>query len=184
MCAALCYEILKCCTSKVSSTRNEASALLYLLMRNNFEFTKRRTFLRTHLQVSDWGKSRQQDTSDLMNRYFNIPMSPHICRWSCRCYMDKNPLDFQALPNSSFQWLAQGPLGKIHCHEVLQAVVFLESQTQDISAPEADWAGVEGTARRAALESGGGTLLELLLQHSFFEANLDTSGRRWILSGL
>uniref|UniRef100_A0A5F8G6B3 Dedicator of cytokinesis 11 n=1 Tax=Monodelphis domestica TaxID=13616 RepID=A0A5F8G6B3_MONDO len=51
MCAAFCYEVLKCCTSKVSSTRNEASALLYLLMRSNFEFTKRRTFLRTHLQI-------------------------------------------------------------------------------------------------------------------------------------
>ncbi|KAL8180770.1 UNVERIFIED_CONTAM: Dedicator of cytokinesis protein 11, partial [Gekko kuhli] len=50
MCAAFCYEVLKCCTSKLSSTRNEASALLYLLMRNNFEFTKRKTFLRTHLQ--------------------------------------------------------------------------------------------------------------------------------------
>lgn len=58
MCAALCYEILKCCTSKVSSTRNEASALLYLLMRNNFEFTKRKTFLRTHLQVSGWRKAK------------------------------------------------------------------------------------------------------------------------------
>lgn len=68
MCAALCYEVLKCCTSKVSSTRNEASALLYLLMRNNFEFTKRRTFLRTHLQVSDWGEAGQQNTSGLMHR--------------------------------------------------------------------------------------------------------------------
>ena len=53
MCAAFCYEVLKCCTSKISSTRNEASALLYLLMRNNFEYTKRKTFLRTHLQVSE-----------------------------------------------------------------------------------------------------------------------------------
>ncbi|PIN99567.1 hypothetical protein AB205_0054050 [Aquarana catesbeiana] len=54
MCAAFCYEVLKCCTSKLNSTRNEASALLYLLMRSNFEFTKRRTFLRTHLQVSHY----------------------------------------------------------------------------------------------------------------------------------
>uniref|UniRef100_A0A7M4EKD4 Dedicator of cytokinesis 11 n=1 Tax=Crocodylus porosus TaxID=8502 RepID=A0A7M4EKD4_CROPO len=51
MCAAFCYEVLKCCTSKLTSTRHEASALLYLLMRNNFEFTKRKTFLRTHLQI-------------------------------------------------------------------------------------------------------------------------------------
>lgn len=53
MCAAFCYEVLKCCTSQIGSTRNEASALLYLLMRNNFEYTKRKTFLRTHLQVSE-----------------------------------------------------------------------------------------------------------------------------------
>ncbi|KYO32725.1 hypothetical protein Y1Q_0009334 [Alligator mississippiensis] len=51
MCATFCYEVLKCCTSKLTSTRHEASALLYLLMRNNFEFTKRKTFLRTHLQI-------------------------------------------------------------------------------------------------------------------------------------
>lgn len=88
MCAALCYEILKCCTSKVSSTRNEASALLYLLMRNNFEFTKRRTFLRTHLQVSGWRKAREQDTSDLMNRCSSRAWWPHICRGSCHCHRD------------------------------------------------------------------------------------------------
>ena len=53
MCAAFCYEVLKCCTSQIGSTRNEASALLCLLMRNNFEYTKRKTVLRTHLQVSE-----------------------------------------------------------------------------------------------------------------------------------
>ncbi|XP_048192271.1 dedicator of cytokinesis protein 11 isoform X2 [Perognathus longimembris pacificus] len=51
MCAAFCHEVLKCCTSKISSTRSEASALLYFLMKNNFEYTKRKTFLRTHLQI-------------------------------------------------------------------------------------------------------------------------------------
>ncbi|XP_019146402.1 dedicator of cytokinesis protein 11 isoform X3 [Corvus cornix cornix] len=82
MCAALCYEILKCCTSKVSSTRNEASALLYLLMRNNFEFTKRRTFLRTHLQiiiavsqliadVALSGGTRFQDSLLIINNFAN-----------------------------------------------------------------------------------------------------------------
>ncbi|NWS40609.1 DOC11 protein, partial [Probosciger aterrimus] len=82
MCAALCYEILKCCTSKVSSTRNEASALLYLLMRNNFEFTKRRTFLRTHLQiiiavsqliadVALTGGTRFQDSLLIINNFAN-----------------------------------------------------------------------------------------------------------------
>lgn len=51
LCAAMCYEVLKCCVSKLGALRGEASALLYLLMRNNFEYTKRKTFLRTHLQV-------------------------------------------------------------------------------------------------------------------------------------
>lgn len=51
LCEALCCEVLKCCVSKLGSLRAEASALLYLLMRNNYEYTKRKTFLRTHLQV-------------------------------------------------------------------------------------------------------------------------------------
>uniref|UniRef100_A0A8D0GN81 Dedicator of cytokinesis 9 n=1 Tax=Sphenodon punctatus TaxID=8508 RepID=A0A8D0GN81_SPHPU len=51
MCAALCYEILKCCNSKLSSIRTEASQLLYFLMRNNFDYTGKRSFVRTHLQV-------------------------------------------------------------------------------------------------------------------------------------
>ncbi|CAB1351633.1 unnamed protein product [Coregonus sp. 'balchen'] len=51
LCAALCYEVLKCCVSKMGLLRAEASALLYLLMRNNYEYTKRKTFLRTHLQI-------------------------------------------------------------------------------------------------------------------------------------
>ncbi|KAM9401363.1 dedicator of cytokinesis protein 11-like isoform 4-T4 [Salvelinus alpinus] len=50
LCAALCNEVLKCCVSKMGLLRAEASALLYLLMRNNYEYTKRKTFLRTHLQ--------------------------------------------------------------------------------------------------------------------------------------
>ncbi|XP_063793575.1 dedicator of cytokinesis protein 11 isoform X2 [Pseudophryne corroboree] len=82
MCAAFCYEVLKCCTSKLVSTRNEASALLYLLMRNNFEFTKRRTFLRTHLQiiiavsqliadVALSGGSRFQESLSIINNFAN-----------------------------------------------------------------------------------------------------------------
>ncbi|XP_048720026.1 dedicator of cytokinesis protein 11 isoform X4 [Caretta caretta] len=82
MCAALCYEVLKCCTSKLASTRNEASALLYLLMRNNFEFTKRKTFLRTHLQiiiavsqliadVALNGGSRFQESLFIINNFAN-----------------------------------------------------------------------------------------------------------------
>nr|XP_027829538.2 dedicator of cytokinesis protein 9 isoform X9 [Ovis aries] len=51
MCAALCYEILKCCNSKLSSIRTEASQLLYFLMRNNFDYTGKKSFVRTHLQI-------------------------------------------------------------------------------------------------------------------------------------
>ncbi|XP_055964457.1 dedicator of cytokinesis protein 9 isoform X14 [Sorex fumeus] len=51
MCAALCYEILKCCNSKLGSIRTEASQLLYFLMRNNFDYTGKKSFVRTHLQV-------------------------------------------------------------------------------------------------------------------------------------
>ncbi|KAG8144680.1 hypothetical protein E2320_013145 [Naja naja] len=82
MCSAFCYEVLKCCTSKLSSTRSEASALLYLLMRNNFEFTKRKTFLRTHLQiiiavsqliadVALSGSSRFQESLSIINNFAN-----------------------------------------------------------------------------------------------------------------
>nr|XP_048710015.1 dedicator of cytokinesis protein 9 isoform X20 [Caretta caretta] len=52
MCAALCYEILKCCNSKLSSIRTEASQLLYFLMRNNFDYTGKKSFVRTHLQAA------------------------------------------------------------------------------------------------------------------------------------
>uniref|UniRef100_A0A8C5RXW5 Dedicator of cytokinesis 11 n=1 Tax=Laticauda laticaudata TaxID=8630 RepID=A0A8C5RXW5_LATLA len=82
MCSAFCYEVLKCCTSKLNSTRSEASALLYLLMKNNFEFTKRKTFLRTHLQiiiavsqliadVALSGSSRFQESLSIINNFAN-----------------------------------------------------------------------------------------------------------------
>ncbi|XP_014666695.1 PREDICTED: dedicator of cytokinesis protein 9-like [Priapulus caudatus] len=51
LCGAFITEILHCCNSKLRSTRVEACALLYLLMRNNFEFTGRRNFTRVHLQA-------------------------------------------------------------------------------------------------------------------------------------
>lgn len=51
MCAAFCYEILKCCNSKLSSIRSDAAHLLYFLMKSNFEYTARKSFVRTHLQV-------------------------------------------------------------------------------------------------------------------------------------
>ncbi|XP_036055616.1 dedicator of cytokinesis protein 9 isoform X8 [Onychomys torridus] len=51
MCASLCYEMLKCCNSKLGSIRTDASQLLYFLMRNNFDYTGKKSFVRTHLQV-------------------------------------------------------------------------------------------------------------------------------------
>ena len=44
-------QILRCCNSKLASTRNEACALMYILMRSNFEFSQRKSFTRVHLQV-------------------------------------------------------------------------------------------------------------------------------------
>uniref|UniRef100_A0A6Q2Y411 Dedicator of cytokinesis 11 n=1 Tax=Esox lucius TaxID=8010 RepID=A0A6Q2Y411_ESOLU len=82
LCEALCYEVLKCCVSKMALLRAEASALLYLLMRNNYEYTKRKTFLRTHLQIiiavsqliSDvalTGSSRFQESLSIINNFAN-----------------------------------------------------------------------------------------------------------------
>nr|XP_020471945.1 dedicator of cytokinesis protein 11-like isoform X3 [Monopterus albus]XP_020471947.1 dedicator of cytokinesis protein 11-like isoform X3 [Monopterus albus] len=82
LCEALCCEVLKCCVSKLLSLRAEASALLYLLMRNNYEYTKRKTFLRTHLQIiiavsqliSDvalTGSSRFQESLSIINNFAN-----------------------------------------------------------------------------------------------------------------
>lgn len=52
LCGCLCHEILKCCNHRSSSTQTEASALLYFFMRKNFEFTKGKSIVRSHLQVS------------------------------------------------------------------------------------------------------------------------------------
>lgn len=53
LCGCLCYEILKCCNHRSSSTQTEAAALLYFFMRKNFEFTKGKSIVRSHLQVSE-----------------------------------------------------------------------------------------------------------------------------------
>lgn len=50
-CGRLCYELLKCCNSRLASVRQESCAILYLLMRSNFEFTGRKGLTRMHLQV-------------------------------------------------------------------------------------------------------------------------------------
>uniref|UniRef100_A0A8C1G386 Dedicator of cytokinesis 11 n=1 Tax=Cyprinus carpio TaxID=7962 RepID=A0A8C1G386_CYPCA len=82
LCGSLCYEVLKCCMSKLSVLRGEASAILYLLMRNNFEYTKRKSFLRMHLQiiiavsqliadVALTGSSRFQESLSIINNFAN-----------------------------------------------------------------------------------------------------------------
>lgn len=54
LCGCLCSEILKCCNHRSSSTQTEAAALLYFFMRQNFEFTKGKSIVRSHLQVSEF----------------------------------------------------------------------------------------------------------------------------------
>ncbi|GJQ82839.1 hypothetical protein Trydic_g13541 [Trypoxylus dichotomus] len=51
LCGRLCYELLKCCNSRLPSVRQESCAILYLLMRSNFEFTGRKSLIRVHLQI-------------------------------------------------------------------------------------------------------------------------------------
>lgn len=47
----LCFELLKSCSSKISSVRSESAALLYLLMRANFCYKDQASMTRVHLQV-------------------------------------------------------------------------------------------------------------------------------------
>ncbi|RWS10848.1 Dedicator of cytokinesis protein 9-like protein, partial [Dinothrombium tinctorium] len=47
----LCMELLRCCSSRLTTIRNESSALLYLLMRANFNFSGNSSMTRMHLQV-------------------------------------------------------------------------------------------------------------------------------------
>ncbi|XP_026793122.3 dedicator of cytokinesis protein 11 isoform X1 [Pangasianodon hypophthalmus] len=82
LCGSLCYEVLKCCMSKLGNIRGEAAGLLYLLMKNNFEYTKRKSFLRMHLQiiiavsqliadVALTGSSRFQESLSIINNFAN-----------------------------------------------------------------------------------------------------------------
>lgn len=51
LCGQIVYELLKCCDSRLTSIRQDACAVLYLLMRSNFEFSGRKGLTRVHLQV-------------------------------------------------------------------------------------------------------------------------------------
>ncbi|XP_063975168.1 dedicator of cytokinesis protein 9 isoform X2 [Diachasmimorpha longicaudata] len=80
LCGLLCYHLLRCCNSKLSSIRQESCALLYLLMRSNFEYTNRKGLTRVHLQVIisvsqmlgnviGLNNSRFQESLSLINSY-------------------------------------------------------------------------------------------------------------------
>ncbi|XP_028818872.1 dedicator of cytokinesis protein 10 isoform X2 [Denticeps clupeoides] len=81
MCGSLCHEILKCCNHRSSCTQNQASALLYFFMRKNFEFTKGKSIVRSHLQVikavsqliadAGIGGSRFQQSLAIINNFAN-----------------------------------------------------------------------------------------------------------------
>lgn len=51
LCGQIVYELLKCCDSRLTTIRQDACAVLYLLMRSNFEFSGRKGLTRVHLQV-------------------------------------------------------------------------------------------------------------------------------------
>ncbi|XP_069940326.1 dedicator of cytokinesis protein 9 isoform X3 [Cherax quadricarinatus] len=80
LCGSLCFEMLKCCNSKLTNLRHEACAVLYLLMRSNYEFTRRTGINRVHLQVIisvsqllgeiiGLNYSRFQESMSLINSY-------------------------------------------------------------------------------------------------------------------
>uniref|UniRef100_A0A8C6TP59 Dedicator of cytokinesis 10 n=1 Tax=Neogobius melanostomus TaxID=47308 RepID=A0A8C6TP59_9GOBI len=81
LCGCICYEILKCCNHRSSSTQMEAAALLYFVMRKNFEFTKGKSIVRSHLQVikavsqliadAGIGGSRFQQSLAIINNFAN-----------------------------------------------------------------------------------------------------------------
>ncbi|KAL9930008.1 dedicator of cytokinesis protein Ziz isoform 2-T3 [Glossina fuscipes fuscipes] len=51
LCGHMVYELLKACDSRLVQIRHESCAVLYLLMRSNFEFSGRKGLTRVHLQV-------------------------------------------------------------------------------------------------------------------------------------
>lgn len=75
LCGRLCYELLKCCNSRLSSVRQESCALLYLLMRSNFEATHRKGLTRVHLQVIISVSQMLGDKEGLNNARFQESLS-------------------------------------------------------------------------------------------------------------
>ena len=52
-CGRMCYELLRCCNSRLYTIRMEACITIYFLMKANYESTKRQNFARVRLQVCD-----------------------------------------------------------------------------------------------------------------------------------
>ncbi|XP_054285049.1 dedicator of cytokinesis protein 9 [Macrosteles quadrilineatus] len=82
LCGRLCLELLRCCNSRLSAIRQESCAILYLLMRSNFEFSNRKGLTRVHLQVIisvsqllgnivGLNNARFQESLSLINSYAN-----------------------------------------------------------------------------------------------------------------
>ncbi|TTI92372.1 Dedicator of cytokinesis protein 9 [Bagarius yarrelli] len=76
LCARLCYEILKCCNSKLSAIRNDAAHLLYFLMKSNFDYAGRKCFVviavsQLIADVVNIGGTRFQQSLSVINNCAN-----------------------------------------------------------------------------------------------------------------
>ncbi|XP_037961001.1 dedicator of cytokinesis protein 9 isoform X2 [Teleopsis dalmanni] len=82
LCGQMVYELLKACDSRLVVIRHESCAVLYLLMRSNFEFSGRKGLTRVHLQVIisvsqmignviGLNNARFQESLSLINSYAN-----------------------------------------------------------------------------------------------------------------
>ncbi|KRG03329.1 dedicator of cytokinesis protein 9 isoform X4 [Drosophila mojavensis] len=82
LCGQMVYELLKACDSRLVHIRQESCAVLYLLMRSNFEFSGRKALTRVHLQVIisvsqmignviGLNNARFQESLSIINSYAN-----------------------------------------------------------------------------------------------------------------
>lgn len=82
LCGQMVYELLKACDNRLVQIRHESCAVLYLLMRSNFEFSGRKGLTRVHLQmiisvsqmignVIGLNNARFQESLSLINSYAN-----------------------------------------------------------------------------------------------------------------
>uniref|UniRef100_A0A1I8PPX3 Dedicator of cytokinesis protein 9 n=1 Tax=Stomoxys calcitrans TaxID=35570 RepID=A0A1I8PPX3_STOCA len=82
LCGQMVYELLKACDSRLVQIRHDSCAVLYLLMRSNFEFSGRKGLTRVHLQVIisvsqmignviGLNNARFQESLSIINSYAN-----------------------------------------------------------------------------------------------------------------